>query len=268
MTSPRPVALISGGGSGIGLALAQALAPTFNLVLIGRSQARLERAAELLSTHSETQVIAVKADVTKHHALLQAVGNAALTMGRIDWVVAAAGWVRPSFFVDSRFEDHHAAITTHYLGSISLIQAALPYLKAQEQGRIILFSSACVFSPIVGYSAYAPSKSAVASFGKALALELEPNGIRVHVVYPPDTDTDLYREEAQIRPKVTDIMAQTTGLWTAEDVAQAIMKGIEKNKEMIIPAFLSRWDALLAPFLWPFLKLRQKRLIRRYGQRL
>lgn len=266
MTRDKPVAIISGGASGIGFALAKILAPTHHLLLIGRDSERLNNALDILSNEYGASATIISADITQRHNIKKIIDQTMSEFKTVDYVIAAAGFVRPHFFDQSRFEDHQSAMAVNYFGTISLINATLPYLQQQKHGRLILFSSACIFSPLVGYSAYTSSKSAVAQLGKTLSVELRQDGISVHVVYPPDTDTPLYRNELQMRPKVTTKLAETTGLWSQEDVAEAIMKGIEADQHAIIPARLSRLDALFASFYWSLFAWWQSKLLQRLGR--
>ena len=263
MSGERPVALISGGGSGIGLALAHDLIVTHDLVLIGRQQKRLEKAAASLRAAHPARILTAAADVRDRAAIERTVDATVKTFGRLDWVIAAAGVSRPGFFAESRYEDHVDAMEVNYLGALALIMSALPHLKQGADSRLILISSGCVFSPLIGYSAYAPSKTALTSLGKILNVELSQHRIKVHLVFPPDTDTEQYREELKTRPAITTALAQSTGLWSPRTVAEIIIRGIAKNKRVIIPAKLSRLDALFGSLFWPLFSWYQRHMLRR-----
>lgn len=267
MKASRPVVVISGGAAGIGYSLARLLAPSHQLVLISRTQTKLDAAAQFLRNELGATVKTERADVTNRNAVEQAIKLTFEELGRIDWVIAAAGMSRPLFFDESHYEDHATAMNTNYFGTLNMILASLPYLKEQRGGRLVLFSSACVFNPLLGYSAYTPSKSAILALAKTLAVELSEFDITVHVTCPPDTDTEQYREELQIRPAITSKFAQLTGLWSPDDVAHAILQGIKANREIIIPAYLSRLDALFGALIWPAFKRRQIQLHKRFGRR-
>jgi short-subunit dehydrogenase len=118
---------------------------------------------------------------------------------------------------------------------------------------------------IYGYAAYGASKFALRGLAEALRAELKPEGIRVSIIYPPDTDTPMLADESQSKPAATQAIAGSGGLLSADDVAQAMVRGIERGAFVIAPgaqmALLARLHSLLLPLLnWHF-----DRIIRRVG---
>jgi 3-dehydrosphinganine reductase len=92
---------------------------------------------------------------------------------------------------------------------------------------------------------------------ESLRGELKPLGIRVSIVYPPDTDTPQLAAENRTKPPETKLITETAGIWQAEAVAREIVKGIEKGTFAIAPGLemklLTRFHSLLTPVLnWYF----------------
>ena len=144
-------------------------------------------------------------------------------------------------------------MAVNYLGAVHLVRSALPHLPRHGDARIVLVASGAALIGLYGYTSYAPSKFAVRGLAEALRSELVPEGIGVSVVYPPDTDTPGYRAELAARPAITSRLAAAGGLMTADQVADAIMRGIARRKFTIAPglamAALARLHSLVAPLL-------------------
>jgi len=100
-------------------------------------------------------------------------------------------------------------------------------------------SSVAGYLGIYGYSGYSAAKFAVMGFTEALRFELKPEGIGVHVVCPPDTDTPALAFERTLRPPETDAIAGGIKPIPAEKVAEAIVRGVDRGTYYIIPDALS-----------------------------
>jgi len=114
----------------------------------------------------------------------------------------SGGGNRASFFRDAaenRSEDIRAQFQTNLFGPIALIQALLPAFRAQGAGHILNVSSAAGLAGVPSFGAYNSSKAALDAFSEALAGELAPLGVRVHVVAPGYFGTDFLRTAKSIR---------------------------------------------------------------------
>jgi 3-dehydrosphinganine reductase len=193
------------------------------------------------------------ADVRDSAALNDAVEGAISESGSPDLVVASAGMVVPAPFVDLPPESFRETVEINYLGSVNLVRSALPAMLEKRSGHIVLISSGAGLLGLYGYSAYAPTKFAVRGFAEALRSELAPEGIRVSVVYPPDTDTPQLREEMRVRPLATSKISSGGGLLSADAVARAILRGVARNRFTITAgtemALLARLHSVLSPAL-------------------
>jgi 3-dehydrosphinganine reductase len=251
-----PHALISGGSSGIGLALARKLAAKGHvLTLLARDPARLAEAQRELAGSGAT-VRTASADVRDETAVRVAVDAAIAELGAPDLVVASAGIVIPGIFRELPTSAFRETMAVNYDGTLNLVHAALPAMLARRSGRIVLVSSGAGLIGLYGYTPYAPTKFAVRGLAEALRAELKPDGIGVSIVYPPDTDTPQLREEVKLRPAITSKIAGGARVHSAEEVADAILKGVAAGRFAIAPGWemglLNRLHSLLGPALHRF----------------
>lgn len=265
-----PVAVLSGGSSGIGLAVARILrASGFNLVLLARDAARLEDARQnLLASPGGT--VAVKAlDVADAAASTLAIAQIVAEHGAIDWLVTSAGLVEPGMFLDQPLETHHQQMQVNYFGTLNLVRPVAAGMKARGQGTIILVSSAAAFTGIVGYSGYCPSKAAVKALGEVLHTELAPSGIKVCVAFPPDTDTPQLAAEQLTKPEATRRITAGGGVLSADAVATAIVEGARRGDLVLAPGRLMKLFSWFHSLYSPFFLRRQARIlaqVRREGK--
>jgi len=167
---PR-VAIVTGGSSGIGLAVGRRLvADGYDVVLTARTADRLRSAAEEIGAR------AVAADSTDPGSFAAVVEAA----GRIDLVVHAAGVMDGTFVRKESLEAFESVLRTNLTSAFVVSAAALPAMTAG--GRLIFLSSSSAHAPQPGRSAYSASKAGLNAFAGALAAEVERDGIAVHVV--------------------------------------------------------------------------------------
>jgi len=183
------VVLVTGGSRGIGAAIARRFAAVGSRIAIG---ARSNNADTVLAdvAAAGAQGIAVVGDLAKPEAARAIVAEVVARFGQIDVLVNCAGISdhRPFEASDPAF--FHAIFDTNVLGTVAVIQAALPHLTAPG-GRIINFSSGLATRPIANTSIYAASKAAVAALSHALAKEFGPRGITVNTIAPGVIATDM-----------------------------------------------------------------------------
>jgi NAD(P)-dependent dehydrogenase (short-subunit alcohol dehydrogenase family) len=182
--------LVSGAASGIGFAVARlAVERGARVCLLDRDATALAAASRSLGEAA----LSVVCDVADPSAVKAAVEKAAGWLGGIDAVVNSAG-------VDSRvpleqLDDAEWARTlaVNLTGPMLVCRAALPHLRRAGGGTIVNVSSAAGLSPLLHRTAYCAAKAGVIMFGKALAIEAAPDGIRVNAVCPGAVDTPLFR---------------------------------------------------------------------------
>jgi NAD(P)-dependent dehydrogenase (short-subunit alcohol dehydrogenase family) len=187
MTSMQnKVALVIGGAKGIGLATAQALAAAgASVVLTGRRDAELLAAAEKIGPAAQ----GVVADAASQADLERVVDEVRRRHGRIDALVLNAGLSEPATIAEATTEhfDRHFAVNVR--GALFGIQAALPLLG--EGASVVLIGSIADVMGVTPFSTYAATKAALRSYARSWAAELAPRRIRVNVVAPGPTDTDM-----------------------------------------------------------------------------
>jgi 3-dehydrosphinganine reductase len=264
----RPVqfrhALITGGSSGIGLATALRLVERgSDVTILARGQERLSAAEQVLlarRTHPAQRVFTVAADVRDQPAVEQAIGAAIDNLGCPDLVMTCAGMCYPGRIRDLTPKIFVETNAVNYLGTIHSVLGCLPAMRRQRAGRLLLVSSGAGLIGITGYAAYSPTKFALRGLAEALRADLKPDGIEVSIVYPPDTETPQLALERTLRPPETERIAATVRAWSAERVADAVLRGLDRGHFAITPGLemtlLEPLSGLLRPLLaWHFDRL-------------
>ncbi len=217
------VALITGGGSGIGAALARDLAAAGAAVVVSgrRSEPLEEQVASIVAAGGRAS--AEVADVRDFDSIRRAVDHAVEQFGRLDVLVANAAIADfgPVATADpGLWED---VVRTNVLGVLFAVRAAMPTLVAQGSGHVVIVSSASGRETYVGEPAYIATKHATVAFAESLRKEVAASGIRVTVVEPGLVETPLihvYPEADELVPGVTPL--------EPEDVARVIRFALEQ----------------------------------------
>ncbi|WP_321176409.1 SDR family NAD(P)-dependent oxidoreductase [Limnospira indica] len=254
--------IITGGSSGIGLEIAKLLIQTgANITLIARDGEKLEKAArELEKLCPEREVLTLAADVSDRLEIEAAMMNSCDRLGTPDILVTSAGIAYPGYFLEIPITVFEQTMSVNYFGALYSVKAIVPLMVKRGKGTVVLISSGAGLIGLYGYAAYSPSKFALRGLAEALRGELKPLGIKIAVVYPPDTDTPQLRTENLTKPPETQQITATAGIWKPEDVAEAIVRGLEKGEFAITPGMemtlLNRLHSLVSPGLnWYFDRL-------------
>jgi NAD(P)-dependent dehydrogenase (short-subunit alcohol dehydrogenase family) len=217
---------VTGGASGIGLAVARlAQQRGAKVCVVDRDGDALTRAAQALG--SEAQVIAC--DVADAVRVNEAVALAAARLGRLDAVVNAAGVDHLTPLERIADEDWARTLAVNLTGPMLVCRAAVPHLRRAGGGTIVNVASAAGLVPLPGRSAYCATKAGVIMFGKALAMELAADGIRVNAVCPGAVDTPLFRtsyEDADDASGALEAIRQRYALRRVaqpEELAEAVL---------------------------------------------
>lgn len=180
------VALVVGGAKGIGLATARALAEQgASVILTGRKQDEVTAAAESIGMAAQ----GIQADAASQVDLQRVVQEVRGRHGRVDALVLNAGLSEPATLIEETAEhfDRHFAVNVR--GALFGIQAALPALS--EGASVVLVGSIADGMGVTPFSTYAATKAALRSYARSWAAELAPRRIRVNVVAPGPTDTEM-----------------------------------------------------------------------------
>ncbi len=248
-------AFITGGSSGIGLAVAKELVRRkADVLLIARDKNRLEQAAGSLISgrvdasgriEPKPRVATLALDVGNPEQVKNLLLRAVQEFGEPDFLLNCAGEAFPDYFdriPDALFEQ---TINVHLKGTWYVTKTLLPYLK-KNQGIIVNVSSLAGLVGVFGYTAYSAAKAGVIGFSEALRSELVDEGIRIAVLCPPDTDTPGFEKENRMKPRETKAISASAGVLKPETVAQELFRGLSKGKFLIIPGFEARFTAWVA----------------------
>lgn len=262
-------AIITGGSSGIGLAVAKSLsARGASISLIARNRDRLAVAREsvLAAGNGKSAVQTFSADVRSPDELKQVIASAVDGFGTPDWAISCAGIVIPGTFVTQSLRDHEDQWRTNYLGSLQFTHFVLPYLEKATRPRLVLIASGAAFAGLYGYSSYGPAKFAVRGLAESLRVELRPHNVSVTIAFPGDTDTPQLAAERKLRPRVTSELAGGGGVMSPEAVARGIIAAAERGDFQVTFGWqlrvLARTHSLIAPLLRSY----QDWLVRRSGE--
>lgn len=179
-------ALITGATSGIGQAMALALAEAgYEVYAIGRSEVALE---QLRAARPGITPIAV--DVTDREAL-----EAVVTGLRIDVLINNAGMMPPlGNFAEMKISDIDATLEVNLSAAIVLTRLVVPQMCAREAGHILFTGSSAAHAPFPNIAVYSAAKAALSGFAASLRADLSPYGIRVTEIVPGRVETQLYKD--------------------------------------------------------------------------
>jgi len=218
------VAIVTGGGSGIGRGIAMALAEEdVNMIIADVNVQRASTVAkEIEKRYGKGKALAVKTDVSNRESVDFMVRQAVKKFGTVHILVNNAGVTIPNFIEDVTEEDIEKTIDVNLKGAIHCIMAVQPYMKRQRWGRIVNMSSMSGVKGSAGLSVYSMSKFAVRGFTQAVGVELGRFGITVNAIAPSDIyETGSWDE----KPILYEISMKKEGVSSPEELRR---KRIEK----------------------------------------
>lgn len=179
------VAIITGGGKGIGFGLAKAFAREgANLIITGRNEERLIEAENKLEKEFGIEVLPIAADGADEDAIRNVVAKAIERFGKIDTVINNAQVSKSGLpLVEHTKEDFDLAINSGLYAAFFYMKECYPYLK-ESKGSVINFASGAGLFGKLGQSSYAAAKEGIRGMSRVAAAEWGPDGIRVNVVCP------------------------------------------------------------------------------------
>lgn len=214
--------LITGGSSGIGLALARAgLAKGAKIVITGRRPEALASAVQDLRQTSAS-VWSVAADVATPEGRAATIHGAIDALGGLDVLINNAGGVRAGRLENIPESELQAMLDVDLMAPILLTRAALPALRASGDAMIVNVASGIALVGAPFYATYAATKAGLARFGEALRRELKGEGIHLLTAYPGGTDTPMMASN-RAGPELGFAREP------ASAVADAILNGVETD---------------------------------------
>jgi NAD(P)-dependent dehydrogenase (short-subunit alcohol dehydrogenase family) len=191
------VAVITGGGSGVGRAAAELLAERGAAVVIGdRDGARAGAVADGI-TAAGGQAVAVPADVTKAADAVSVVEAAVRSFDRVDMLVTSAGIQRYGTVADTDEQTWDEVFAVNVKGVYLAARAAIPWLR-RTSGAIVVVSSVQALCTQANVAAYTASKGALNALVRAMAVDEAAHGVRVNAVCPGSVDTPMLRASAAL----------------------------------------------------------------------
>lgn len=193
------VALVTGASRGIGKAIALELASLgYDLALVARNESAL---AEVIASLPEScgKAVAIPADLSQEESYPSVIAEAVSELMGLDVLVNCAGLSQAGSFTEVTPQEWDRIFAVNAKAPFFLCKEALPYLKKSPKATVINISSVVGFKGYINQSAYSSSKHALAGFTKVFAKEVQPFGIRVHLISPGGVATEMV---TKMRPDI------------------------------------------------------------------
>lgn len=250
------VAFVTGGSSGIGLAIARSLAREGVIVAVNSAAAADVDKAVGQITGEGGRAVAAVADVRDFPALQGQAHAVAELHGRLDTLIISAGIQTYGSVVTTTEETWDATFDVNVKGAFLAAKACMPHLRRSERGAVVIVSSVQATATQSDVVAYAASKGALSAFARALAIDEARHGVRVNSISPGSVDTPMLRESARLfagEPDGADRLVRQWGashplgrVATPEEVASAAVFLASPRASFITGADLRVDGGLLA----------------------
>lgn len=267
------VAIVTGGGSGIGEGLCHELARRGARVVVADINSAEARRVASAITGQGGQATAGTVDVSSAEQVTRLVGETAAGYGRLDYMFNNAGFAIGGDFRDLSLEHWRRVLDVDLYGVVHGMHAAYPIMAGQGFGHIVNTSSAAAFFAAPGNAPYCTAKYALVGLSLSLRLEGVDLGVKVSCVCPGFVRSNVYRNaeaagmtlpEGVPREQVAGAPAK---MMDPERAAQVILDGVARNKALIVFPAAIRWGRRLDhifPGISDRILLRQMRGLRRY----
>jgi NAD(P)-dependent dehydrogenase (short-subunit alcohol dehydrogenase family) len=202
---PDKIALITGSSSGFGLLTSIELAKAgFRVVATMRDLGRRERLDQAATAaHVASQLDIRALDVTDFDALPAFVDSVVRDYSRLDVLANNAGFAVAGFAEDIKLEELRLQFETNFFGAVAMTKAALPTMRRQRSGHIIMVSSISGLHGAATVSSYSASKHALEGWSESLRMEVNSLGIKVVLVEPGAFQTDIWTRGAVMGENAT-----------------------------------------------------------------
>lgn len=228
-----PTTLITGASGGIGEAFAQELAANNeNLIIVARSEEKLNKLAFQLQEQHKIQVEVIVKDLTAPSATQELFETVQSKGIAVDTLINNAGFGDYGEFAQTDGERQIKMVQLNIIALMDLTHKFLPQMQQRRSGNIINVSSIAGFQPIPYLSVYAATKAFVLSFSESLWAENRQYGVRVIVVCPGPTETNFF-EEANFPSSFT---GKTSNISTPEEVVNNTLKALKEDKSTVVSA--------------------------------
>ncbi len=222
-----PVAVVTGGSSGIGAALALALRGRgWDCVLVARREERLRPLAEGLGAEWEL------CDVGDREAVERTAATIVERHPHVSLLVNNAGIPGRGTFLRASPERIEEVTRTNYLGGVWCLRAFLPALEAAAPSDVVNVASVAGTVATGPGGPYTASKHAQLAFSRSVAAELRPRGIRVHTILPGFVETEGFPQRERFGPRLSTLVVQP------ELVAERVLAALDRDRREV---FVPRW---------------------------
>ena len=229
-------AIVTGGGRGIGRAIALAMAEEgCDIAVVSRTRDEIERTANEVMMFG-SQALAIQADVSDPLDVEYAVNETIKAFGRIDILVNNAGIAIFKPFLELTLDDWDRTMAVNLSGAFLCAQEVAKYMVEQESGTIINICSSASKKAYPNQLAYVASKHGMMGLSKTMSIDLQPYGIKVHAICPGGVDTKL---TADARPEV-----DRSDWMHPEDIAHVVMMLLTMHDRATIDEiYIRRYDS-------------------------
>ena len=228
-------AIITGGGSGLGKAVAIALANEgVNIAITGRNEQKLK------DTVAELKIIGVKAqyaifDITNYEAVKNGIIELANALGSVSILINNAGTAAFGKLNDMEVSEWSNIIQTNVMGTYYVTKVVLPHLLKQDEGDIINIASTAGLNGNANTSAYSASKFAVIGMSESLMKEVRKDNIRVSTYVPSTFESDMSIDAGVVPIGSTENVLQT------QDIAELIVASLKLPRRALLKS-VSIWS--------------------------
>jgi NAD(P)-dependent dehydrogenase (short-subunit alcohol dehydrogenase family) len=235
------IAIITGAASGIGLALSGELCAQGAVVIMADKDAAGLAAAVTALGEDGRPVVHAVVDVTNAAAVSRLITDVVARNGKLDFLFNNAGIGVVGDARDLSLDDWRTVIETNLFGTVHGVAAAYPVMVKQGFGHIVNTASMAGLVPSPGEISYAASKYAVVGLSESLRIEAGDLGVKVSVVCPGLINTPLLRNIKLVGIDRQQLLKMLPELMTPERCARKILRGVERNKPIIIVTSMAWW---------------------------
>ncbi len=218
------VAVVTASSRGLGKAVALKLAQEgANVVICARNKIILKEAEAEIKNVTQSQVLAIQTDVTRHSDVKELIRKTIDTFGKIDILVTNAGGPPAGTFLDFSIEDWKNAIELNLMSTIYLTHEVIPHMLKQQYGRIVMITSVSVKQPLDNLILSNVARAGVVALAKSLSNEFGDKNILVNVVAPGYTMTERLKALAEKIAQKEGITEQDViARWEAQNALKRI----------------------------------------------
>jgi short-subunit dehydrogenase len=253
--------LITGASSGIGEELARQLGPAgAKLTLAARRKERLEELAQRITAAGKARPLVVQCDVTQDEDLQSAVSETVRQWGKLDVVIANAGFGVVGPLKKLSVEDYRRQFETNVFGVLRTIYAALPEIE-KNKGSIVIIGSVSGWTSSPGASPYTMSKFAVRALANSITPELRLSGVKVTLISPGFVASEIRRVDNQ--GELHEDGKEPIPAWLVvrtDKAVREILRAVAKGKQEAIITGHGKALVFLARFMPWVLRLAGRRM--------